>query len=299
MVFSRIFSQLPSLCPLCSGPARAGLICEPCRHDLYTSVRQVKSRCQYCHTALFSQPTTETNAASTEQEADIADDLMSAEDLTGSDNLMSSNDLTCPDCHEHRLILHTIYCGFDYELPIDSLILRFKNARQLHLSHTLADLVYQRFEQDRLFNPKLSPSANPRFNPKAINKLNEPASSGQATAPLWIPIPSSRSAIKRRGYNPAAEFAKSLAKYYHAPLELNILHRQDSQLQQKSLSRQDRLIASSQKYYCAYRLDHPHVILVDDIMTSGSTLDSAARALLAAGVQRVDALVIARSLHHY
>ena len=82
-------------------------------------------------------------------------------------------------------------------------------------------------------------------------------------------------------------------------MELKVLHREESQTQQKSLSRQARLLASAHSYYCAYRLDRPHVVLIDDIMTSGSTLDSAARALLAAGVQQVDALVIARARHHY
>ncbi len=64
---------------------------------------------------------------------------------------------------------------------------------------------------------------------------------------------------------------------------------------QKSLHRHDRFLHSSQLYYAQRRLSIDRVILVDDILTTGSTLESAARALMSAGVKQVDAIVIARS----
>lgn len=237
--------QLPSVCPLCYGRAYRGEVCLACWQDLYADHHSAQERCQYCQVSLLKH------------------------------EINPVHDKVCQACHEHKLAVSRIYYGFDYLLPIDSLILRFKNARQQTLGYPLAKLVYQRLlsEQSRDF-----PWPQP---------------------PLLIPIPSSKAALKRRGYNPATEFAKSFAKLVHAPLELKVLHREESQTQQKSLSRQARLLASAHSYYCAYRLDRPHVVLIDDIMTSGSTLDSAARALLAAGVQQVDALVIARARHHY
>lgn len=253
--FSR--QSIPSVCPLCLGSAHGSQVCHPCWQDLYASVQHNTQRCQYCQASLVNSQ---------------ANKHLRPESALSS----SPKAPICQDCHEHRLALDKIYFGFDYELPIDSLILRFKNARQQSLSHALANLVYQRLVQDKEID---------------FRQLSSP--------PLFIPIPSSHAALKRRGYNPAAEFAKSLAKKFQAPLALNVLHRQDSQNQQKSLSRQARLVASAQSYYCAYRLDYPHVILVDDIMTSGSTLDSAAKALFAAGVQRVEAIVIARARHRY
>ena len=253
--FSR--QSIPSVCPLCLGSAYGGQVCHPCWQDLYASVQRNTQRCQYCQVSLVNSR---------------ANQHLSPEFTRPN----SPRAPICQDCHEHRLALDKIYFGFDYELPIDSLILRFKNARQQGLSHALANLVYQRLVTANELDFRL---------------LSSP--------PLFIPIPSSHAALKRRGYNPAAEFAKILAKKFQVPLELDVLRRQDSLSQQKSLSRQARLVASAQSYYCAYRLDYPHVILVDDIMTSGSTLDSAARALLAAGVQRVEAIVIARARHRY
>lgn len=209
-------------------------MCKACRLDIHYTTEHIQHRCPKCQVALLSST-------------------------------------QCQDCHEHKLILRHIDIGFDYHQPVDSLVLRFKNAHQQNLSHPLADLVYERLQSEQRL-----PSDQ---------------------APL-IPIPSSQAAIKRRGYNPAAEFAKSLAKRLNSPLDLTILRRHPSQGQNKSLSRQARLAANAQLYYCAYRLDCSRAILMDDVMTSGSTLNSAARALLAAGVQTVDAIVIARATHH-
>lgn len=174
----------------------------------------------------------------------------------------------CSNCHEHKLILSRIYTIFDYIPPMDKLVLQFKNASQTHLARPFAELLYrQLLEQQQLPTPDT----------------------------LMIPIPSSIKNLHKRGFNPATVFAKHLAKKLQCRLDLHILHRFDSQQIQKSLSRKDRFLHSSQLYYCVRRLDISHVVLIDDILTTGSTLDSAARALIAAGVKKVDAIVIART----
>lgn len=174
----------------------------------------------------------------------------------------------CENCYEHKLILSHIYTACDYIPPLDSLILQFKNASQTHLAHPFATLLYEQLlAQQRLPTPHT----------------------------LLIPIPSSLSSLRKRHFNPATLFAKSLAKKLHCHVDASLLHRYHSHQMQKNLTRHDRFLHSSRLYYCTRRLDLPKVILVDDILTTGSTLDSAARALLAAGVQQVEAMVIART----
>lgn len=182
--------------------------------------------------------------------------------------LALSENQHCPNCYEHRLILSHIYTAFDYIPPLDSLVLQFKNAQQPHLARPFAHLLYEQLQQKQQL-----PSRDA----------------------ILIPIPSRTASLHKRGFNPATLFAKHLARILHCPLNLSVLRCHDSQQMQKALSRQNRFLHSSQLYYCAYRLDVPHVILVDDILTTGSTMDSAARALIAAGVRQVDAAVIART----
>lgn len=174
----------------------------------------------------------------------------------------------CENCHQHALVLSNIYAAFDYIPPMDSLVLQYKNAHQPHLARCFASLLSQQLRK----NQQLPPLGT-----------------------LMIPIPSSTSALQKRLFNPAVLFAKYLAKQLQCRLNLHILRRHDSHLAQKNLSRSQRFLHSSQLYYCAQRLDIPRVILIDDILTTGSTLDGAARALIAAGVQQVDAMVIART----
>lgn len=172
----------------------------------------------------------------------------------------------CPNCYEHRLVLQKIYSAFDYIPPLDSLVLQFKNAGKTHFVKPFAHLLIQQL-------PKDCPPAGTYL----------------------IPIPGSETSLRKRGFNPATLFAKEVAKNLQYRLALTLLQRRDSLLAQKMLSRSDRFLHSSQLYYCSRRFDVDHVVLVDDILTTGSTLDSAARALIAAGVKRVDAMVIART----
>ncbi|MDY3330690.1 MAG: phosphoribosyltransferase family protein [Pelistega sp.] len=117
---------------------------------------------------------------------------------------------------------------------------------------------------------------------------------------LLVPISSSTEQLRKRNYNPAGVFAKALAKKLQCALDLSVLRRQSSTQLQKSLSRHDRFLHSSQLYYAHRRLSHnTSIVLVDDILTTGSTLESAARALISAGARQVDAIVIARTANPF
>lgn len=176
----------------------------------------------------------------------------------------------CPNCNEHRLSLQNVLHIFDYVPPLDALILRFKNARQAHLATVFANHFYHQLKQ-----------------------LQKPLSISKES--LIIPIPSSQRQLRKRNYNPAALFAKALTKKLQCRIDLTVLRRIESDYVQKSLHRHDRFLHSSQLYYAKHRLSFQHIILVDDILTTGSTLESAARALISAGATQVDAIVIARS----
>ena len=110
-----------------------------------------------------------------------------------------------------------------------------------------------------------------------------------------MPIPLHRARLRQRGYDQALELAKPLAAALHLPLLADVL------LRTKRTTAQSRLDAEArQRNLCnAFRVGGrarlpAHVVLIDDVMTTGATLHAAARALRDAGVQRVDAWVCAR-----
>jgi predicted amidophosphoribosyltransferase len=110
-----------------------------------------------------------------------------------------------------------------------------------------------------------------------------------------VPIPADLRAAQRRGFNPACEIAVELSRLSRLPVKRLWLSRTRSAESQKSLDR-----AARKKSVCGlYTIDKPipevWVGLVDDVTTTGSTLDAAAHALSQAGARGVIGLVGAKT----
>ena len=110
-----------------------------------------------------------------------------------------------------------------------------------------------------------------------------------------VPIPSSQSALRRRGFNPAGELARELARISGYPLQHNWLRRTRETSTQKTLDAQARRNSVRGLYVCASALPRAWIGVVDDVVTTGSTMDTAARALLSAGPAGVIGLAAAHT----
>ncbi|MCR5282406.1 MAG: ComF family protein [Lachnospiraceae bacterium] len=116
---------------------------------------------------------------------------------------------------------------------------------------------------------------------------------GHLGAELIIPVPLHKSRLRKRGYNQAALFAKSLSSRMHIPYSDKSAGRIRATLPQKGLNpaqRQENL----KKAFIIRQNDVKSkiVLLVDDIYTTGSTLDALAGEILAAGARNVYGLTI-------
>lgn len=100
-----------------------------------------------------------------------------------------------------------------------------------------------------------------------------------------------------RGYNPSALLAKKLAKRMKKPYYGTILARKGHPKRQAGLSEEERRenVKGTFKVRKASLIQGRTVLLVDDVMTTGSTLSEAAKALKAAGARVVLTLTLARS----
>jgi len=102
-------------------------------------------------------------------------------------------------------------------------------------------------------------------------------------------VPLHRDSEAKRGFNQSALLANGIAKDLELKVNNNILVKSAKNAVQHSLSRQDRLRNVKDVYRVA-RPDLIHnrtVLLCDDVMTTGSTLNECARVLLEAGAARV------------
>ncbi len=116
---------------------------------------------------------------------------------------------------------------------------------------------------------------------------------GSCRAEAVIPIPLHKSRQEKRGYNQAELIAERLSRRFEIPLRTDILVRCAKTTVQKSLrasQRQNNLKKAFKIATDVVKLNN--IILVDDIFTTGSTIDAAARCLKEAGVANVFSLVL-------
>ncbi len=170
-------------------------------------------------------------------------------------------DALCGACRQGRSPLHGVHAAFLYAAPVDGLLRRFKFHHDLAAGRLLAQLM-----SDRLAAAEW---------PQAV-----------------VPVPLHLSRLRQRGYDQALELARPLARQRGVPLVAGLRR-------VRATAAQSELDATLRRRNLrdAFAAGGPlpaHVALVDDVMTTGATLQAAARALRRAGVARVDAWVCAR-----
>ncbi len=117
-----------------------------------------------------------------------------------------------------------------------------------------------------------------------------------AGARAVVPIPLSRRRRRERGFNQAELIAKVVAREAGVPLDGKLLWKTKDRPPQAGLTRKDRLrnVQSVYRARLPLSLRGERLLLVDDVLTTGATAESAARALLEAGAGAVDVLTLAR-----
>ena len=119
--------------------------------------------------------------------------------------------------------------------------------------------------------------------------------------PLLIPVPLHPSRRRARGFNQAELIARAAAKRFSPRLEVasGILLRQRDTISQVGLSREERIENMRDAFRVSDRgrgcIQGRTLMVVDDVMTTGTTLSECARVLKQAGAERVWAVTVARA----
>jgi ComF family protein len=171
---------------------------------------------------------------------------------------------TCGSCLQRPPPMTETHAVFVYGFPLDRLVPRLKFHNDLSAGRLMSELMVEAF------------SALPR--PAAI-----------------VPLPLHDSRLRQRGYDQALELARPLARALQVPLLADVLKRSRATAPQSELDAGARQRNLRRAFEVRSNGSLPeHVVLVDDVMTTGATLQAAAKQLLRAGVERVDAWVCAR-----
>jgi ComF family protein len=133
--------------------------------------------------------------------------------------------------------------------------------------------------------------------PLATLMLSAPGAEDAVDAADWVlPIPLSAQRLAERGYNQSWLLARQLSP---SKADAHMLLRTRDTASQRTLPRAKRLAnlvgAFAVEPLRASQLRGKNVLLIDDVMTSGASLHTAARVLRQAGAAKVSALVLART----
>lgn len=113
-----------------------------------------------------------------------------------------------------------------------------------------------------------------------------------------IPLPLHPRRLRERGFNQSTEIARAMGPLLSLPLDLTTLHRCRETRPQAELPLKERQGNLRSAFACSRDLGGAHILLVDDVMTSGATLDEAARVVKIHGAAAVTVAIVGRALRH-
>lgn len=178
----------------------------------------------------------------------------------------------CGECLQRAPPFAAAFAPFVYGHPLDLLVTKLKFGHSLAAGRVLAEL----------WLDAIAAAAPPRPD-------------------LLVPVPLHAARLRERGYNQALELARPLANALRAPLADRLLSRPKATAAQANLdakTRRKNLRGAFVVDLAAIGGRDPattRIALVDDVMTTGTTLRECARVLRRAGFTRVDAWALARA----
>lgn len=112
---------------------------------------------------------------------------------------------------------------------------------------------------------------------------------------LIVPVPLHPLRLRERGYNQALELARPLARRFGIPLAHGLVRRTRATATQSLLDAGERRRNVRGAFALAQPLGARHVVIVDDVVATGSTVGELARLLRRAGAERIEVWAVARA----
>lgn len=171
----------------------------------------------------------------------------------------------CGACLAHPPAFDHTLAAVNYAFPVDALLHSLKYQANLALVPVLADLLLARIDRNVL----------PDF---------------------IVPMPLHAVRLQERGFNQAIEIARRISKRSGVPLLPALCRRVRDTASQTGLPWKERKKNIRNAFDCDGNLNGKRIVIVDDVMTTGATLNELARVLRKCGAAHISVWVIARTL---
>ena len=181
--------------------------------------------------------------------------------------LTGNEKMRCGECLKIPPYFDRVICGYIYQRPLSSLVQGLKFNARLQYARLISQLMA-----------------------KQIDRCSE------SLPELLIPVPLHVVRTRERGFNQALELARILSKQLTINMDFRSCQRTRLTHAQSSLDAKRRRANVKQAFSLEKPLTAHHVAIVDDVMTTGNTVNALAQILKKSGVKVVDVWVAARTL---
>lgn len=173
--------------------------------------------------------------------------------------------LVCGACLSQPPAFTQTIAALHYTFPVDALIHSLKYQANLAIAPILANLLIE----------KINTSENPDF---------------------IIPMPLHAARLRERGFNQALEIGRYISRKKQITLLPDTCMRIRNTPSQTGLPWKQRQKNIRNAFSCKMNFSEKHVVILDDVMTTGATLNELAKVILKSGANKVSGWVVARTL---
>ncbi len=179
----------------------------------------------------------------------------------------TSSELTCGQCLRKTPRFDAATCAFRYAYPIDHLVRALKFHGRLAYGRVLGESLARHLQATRV-----------------------------APWPeIIVPVPLAEPRFRERGFNQAIEIGSALERRLQIPLRADLVIRTRDTQEQLGLDSKARRKNVRKAFATLGKVEAKYIAIVDDVITTGSTMNELARTLKRAGVKRVEAWAVART----
>lgn len=180
-------------------------------------------------------------------------------------------DVLCGRCIKKPPAFDYVYSPLRYEDDVIRLVHQLKFSEKITFSRTLGEIMFECWQV----------AANKKGKEDKLDCL--------------LPVPLHQSRMRQRGFNQSIELSRVMAKKLELPIAYNMASRVRRTTAQTGLDATQRRRNIKGAFDGVDKLSAKHVLIIDDVMTTGSTVDELSRLLKKKGVERVGVLCLARA----
>lgn len=185
-------------------------------------------------------------------------------DRCGSDLLPGLHCISCND--EENCLIDRYIFAYQYSYAMREAIIQLKFNHKMHMVRVIKELMQSVLEEH---------------------------------SHLWdeidyiVSMPVDRVRLAGRGFNHMLEIALCLQEYIGKPVVHDVLYKKAFSIPQSNLSKKERSYNLVDAFEC--KMTQGNILLLDDVMTTGKTLQFAAKVLKKAGAQSITSLILAKA----